>query len=412
DAAQLSAALGRFAAGDDGGVLLGTPGSESRLRPSEPQPVGEAAGAAALEALARRWLAGTEFDWDALYPSRPAPISLPSYPFAREHCWLPGAHVPARQAPPAAAPAPPAPTAYAETADDREAPDAADPSRVEERVLSLLSDLTGYPPAELDPRLSFHAHGLDSLSLIRLADRLNAAYGLSLTPDTFLDATTPAALSAFLCREHGDELRRTAEHGTDRDREPASGPQPPAGPEPSPGRHPAAEREARAAAAPSPSPGSDPVVVVGMAGVMPDSPDLVAFWSNLESGGDLVSEVPADRWDWRAAYGDPSESPDRSRVHRGGFMPGVDGFDPLFFGISPREAAWMDPRQRLLLRTVWSAIEDAGIDPGELAGTRTGLFVGAGAAEYADLIRRSGVPVDAYASTGLTPSMLVNRISY
>ena len=412
DAAQLSAALGRFAAGDEGGVLLGTPGSESRLRPSEPQPVGEAADTAALEALARRWSAGTEFDWDALYPSRPAPISLPSYPFAREHCWLPGAHVPAGQAPPAAAPAPPTPTASAGTADDREAPDAADPSRVEERVLSLLSDLTGYPPSELDPRLSFHAHGLDSLSLIRLADRLNAAYGLSLTPDTFLDATTPAALSALLRREHGAELRRTAEHETGRDREPASVPQPPAGPVPTPDRHPPAGSGPRTAPAPSPSPGSDPVVVVGMAGVMPDSPDLEAFWSNLESGGDLVSEVPADRWDWRAAYGDPSESPDRSRVHRGGFMPDVDGFDPLFFGISPREAAWMDPRQRLLLRTVWSAIEDAGIDPGELAGTRTGLFVGAGAAEYADLIRRSGVPVDAYASTGLTPSMLVNRISY
>ncbi|MEV4150282.1 acyltransferase domain-containing protein [Amycolatopsis sp. NPDC049691] len=55
------------------------------------------------------------------------------------------------------------------------------------------------------------------------------------------------------------------------------------------------------------------------------------------------------------------------------------GFDAAFFGIDVAEAAAMDPRERLLLETTWAAFEHAGIAPGTLRGSRTGVFAGVSA---------------------------------
>ena len=53
------------------------------------------------------------------------------------------------------------------------------------------------------------------------------------------------------------------------------------------------------------------VAVVGLAGRYPGSPDLDTFWSNLAAGTNCVTEVPADRFDWR-----PHFDPKRGRKQR------------------------------------------------------------------------------------------------
>jgi acyl transferase domain-containing protein/thioesterase domain-containing protein/acyl carrier protein/SAM-dependent methyltransferase len=149
----------------------------------------------------------------------------------------------------------------------------------------------------------------------------------------------------------------------------------------------------------------EPIAIIGMSAQFPGSKNIAAFWEHLLAGADLVSEVPADRWDWRQ-FG--TDTPARW----GGFLDRVDLFDPLFFGISPREAAMMDPQHRLFLETVWHAIEDAGYAPSQLAGTRTGLFAGVATSDYADLMRGSARGVESQMSTGIAHSILANRISY
>ncbi|MEK0818785.1 polyketide synthase, partial [Mycobacterium ulcerans] len=77
--------------------------------------------------------------------------------------------------------------------------------------------------------------------------------------------------------------------------------------------------------------------------------------------------------------------------------------------ISPREARAMDPQQRLLLEVCWEALETAGIPAHTLAGTSTGVFVGAGAQSYG---ATNSDDAEGYAMTGGAISVMSGRIAY
>ena len=104
----------------------------------------------------------------------------------------------------------------------------------------------------------------------------------------------------------------------------------------------------------------------------------------------------------------------KSIARRGGFIEGIDQFDPQFFGISPREAPYVDPQHRLLLETAWEAIEDAGIVLDLDRGTDLGLFMGISHNDYQII---QGTPWDSsgitpHSPTGTAHSIAANRISY
>lgn len=62
---------------------------------------------------------------------------------------------------------------------------------------------------------------------------------------------------------------------------------------------------------------------------------------------------------------------------RTGKLNNVSKFDTLFFGVHFKQAQTMDPMCRMLLEHAYEAIVDAGINPKQLRGSRTGVFVGA-----------------------------------
>ncbi|XXY48826.1 amino acid adenylation domain-containing protein [Sorangium sp. So ce269] len=160
---------------------------------------------------------------------------------------------------------------------------------------------------------------------------------------------------------------------------------------------------------------TEPIAVVGMGLRFPGGAvDAASYWRLLRDGVDAVTEIPAWRWDVDA-YHDPSRgAPGKIYVRQGGFLDGVDRFDAAFFGISPREAESLDPQQRLLLEVTWEALENAGIAPDRLAGSKTGVFLGAMSGDYLARLLKLNDPTrfDAYAGTGNGFSFLPGRISY
>ncbi|MDD2052490.1 hypothetical protein NPS46_08035 [Pseudomonas putida] len=159
-------------------------------------------------------------------------------------------------------------------------------------------------------------------------------------------------------------------------------------------------------------PTAAPITVVGMHGRFPGAVDLRAFWQLLTQGTDAVGEVPAGRWNWRDYDSQLQTGDETSYCQRAGFTPHVDCFDGRFFAILPREVQSMDPQQRLFLQAAWAALEDAGYAPAQLARRRVGVFVGVGHSDYAGLLRRDGVPTDAWRGTGSALTAIANRVSF
>ncbi|HEY2573948.1 MAG TPA: type I polyketide synthase, partial [Verrucomicrobiaceae bacterium] len=142
--------------------------------------------------------------------------------------------------------------------------------------------------------------------------------------------------------------------------------------------------------------------------------DTDAFWKLLVEGREAVSDVPPDRWNVERFYDAEPGLVGKSIAKRGGFVDGIDQFDPQFFGISPREAPYIDPQQRLLLETAWEAIEDAGLVLDFEKGTDIGVFVGISHNDYQGIQHsptdRAGI--SAHSPTGSAHSVAANRISY
>jgi len=241
-------------------------------------------------------------------------------------------------------------------------------------VLSAETDAIG-------ARRAFSDLGLDSLTAVELRNRLNTATGLRLPATLTFDYPTPADLVGYLRTVLLPAL---------------SGP---------------------VAAAPAVVEGGsseEAVAIVGMACRYPGgvrSPE--DLWRLVEGGVDAVSEFPTDRgWDLEQLFHPDPDHAGTSYSRHGGFLDDAALFDAGFFGISPREALATDPQQRLLLETAWETLENAGIDPTSLRGTRTGVFAGIAGHDYTSRLDRTPEELEAYLGIGNASSVATGRIAY
>jgi phthiocerol/phenolphthiocerol synthesis type-I polyketide synthase E len=158
---------------------------------------------------------------------------------------------------------------------------------------------------------------------------------------------------------------------------------------------------------------AEPLAVVGVGCRFPggaDGPD--AFWRLLAGGVDAISAVPPERRDLGAVFDPRRFGPGAGPAPWGGYLTQpVDQFDAEFFGLPAAEAAAIDPQQRLLLEVAWEALEEAGQTRQELAGSRTGVFLGL--ASHDCVVLGCADPRRlADGALGMARNMAANRLSY
>ncbi|MGW0779097.1 SDR family NAD(P)-dependent oxidoreductase, partial [Streptomyces sp. NPDC002835] len=233
-------------------------------------------------------------------------------------------------------------------------------------------------PEDVDPLRQFQGLGFDSLTAVELRNRLRGTTGLRTSATVIFDYPTVTALAGHLL----DELM--GDRGA------------------------AAVTTAPRTAAAS----DDPIVIVGMSCRYPGgvaSPD--DLWQLVHEGVDAVSGLPVDRgWDLDGLYHPDPDHPGTAYTRFGGFLHEAAEFDPGFFGMSPREALATDAQQRLLLEASWEAVERAGIDPGTLRGSQTGVFAGVMYNDYAATLADSRF--EGHQGSGTSPSIATGRVAY
>ena len=154
------------------------------------------------------------------------------------------------------------------------------------------------------------------------------------------------------------------------------------------------------------------VGIVGYAGRLPGAGSTRAFWRLLRDNVSSVSWITPDRFPTDAFYHPSKDQPGRSYTFAAGLIDDVWGFDGAAFGMSPREAEQVDPQQRQLLEVMHDALAHAGIRASSLAGTSTGVYVGASSLDYGARFFADPSSADVHMMTGNTLSILSNRLSY
>ncbi len=115
------------------------------------------------------------------------------------------------------------------------------------------------------------------------------------------------------------------------------------------------------------------VAIIGIAGKFPGAPDLDHFWQNIRAGKESISFFSEE--ELANAGESPSRLEDPNYVKACSYMEDKGQFDAAFFGYTPDEARLMDPQIRMFHECTWSALENAGIKPGDNS-NKIGLFAG------------------------------------
>ncbi|MDX7998716.1 SDR family NAD(P)-dependent oxidoreductase [Xenorhabdus sp. Reich] len=247
-------------------------------------------------------------------------------------------------------------------------------------ILSVITEITGLRPEDIDLKTRFSEMGIDSIAMGGISRELSLAMGFPISNMVLAKNPSIHALVEYLSQSSEQPYREAVfRHQT---------------PElPAPSHNEIDEGD---------------VGVIGIDLRMCGSEQWRNAWPLL-SEKVLAPEIyPESRW--QLLPDELTKDIEREKI-KGYFIQDSLAFDHKFFGMSRREAMLMDPQHRALIESVWSAITDAGYSPAQFNQKRTAVFVCIDANDYA-LITEFDSSIDEFSIGSSTPYLSANRLSH
>ncbi len=252
----------------------------------------------ALLHLTFAYESGEALEWGRLFDPMPASYPpLPSYPLAKERYWV-GGKTP-RIAPPHGIETDGSEDILPSEEDNR--PQSPEPriktmspssdttrERLESDVKSTVSAVLKLDADLISLKANIREFGFDSINITELSQLLNERFAIDVTPPQLFEHKTLASLVSFLLEDFESEIEQSYRQEVNGVRTESPRIQSP--PEAMPGiRTDGSHGIDRI---------DEPIAIIGAGGAMPGSENLEVFWDRLVGGRRLISDVPADRWNW------------------------------------------------------------------------------------------------------------------
>lgn len=157
---------------------------------------------------------------------------------------------------------------------------------------------------------------------------------------------------------------------------------------------------------------NEPIAIVGNACRFPgDATSPSKLWELLKEPREVSRQI--DRFQYAGWFNKDGHYHGASNV-QDSYLLSEDPrlFDAQFFNIPPGEAESIDPQQRILLETVYEAIESSGLALENLKGSNTAVYVGVMCDDYGNICYVDPEAIPTYAATGTARSILSNRVSF
>ena len=119
------------------------------------------------------------------------------------------------------------------------------------------------------------------------------------------------------------------------------------------------------------------VAIVGTGAILPDAPNVAAFWHNVKTGRYSITEVAPDRWDPARYYDADPGAPDKTYSKIGGWVREYE-WDPMKWrmAVPPRVVDAMDIAQKWAIACTRQALDDYGYPARPIDTDRTAVILG------------------------------------